>query len=46
MAIQGAILDIEDDDIYAFAERMKSEVITFLDNMISRARRTKAREPE
>ena len=46
MAIQEAILDVEDDDIFAFAQGMKSEVITFLDDMISRARRTKASELE
>ena len=41
-AMEGGILDFEDDDIFAFAERMKLEVVSFLDNMVSCSRRMKA----
>ena len=44
MVAQGATFDFGDDDIIAFAERMKHEVIAFLDDMVSRVRKTTADE--
>ena len=41
MPIQIGLLDFEDSDIWAFIERMKHEIVTSLDVMISSVRRTK-----
>lgn len=40
--MEGEILNFEDDDIFAFVERMKLEVVSFLDNMVSCSRKMKA----